>query len=246
MSAKQRGQNVRVGDTVRLKLFVYNGSAPSNVDSVEKVEIYRLYATDVTTENPYGKLLVETIDAEDVEQGEDGEYYVDVELSSPLYTVDRYSDEWYLVFDPTLPTAISEQLFNIYPNAWFTDSRPVVHDFDFAFSPDKIVTGSKRYIEIEIMPNVPRNSDKLKYYQNLVSAGDLYISIEQTCGECVPAEEDLRLVADEELVTEREFCRGYYYLNTTDLDCGIYHVWFRLDLGDNTYISDKQPLQIYH
>lgn len=243
---KTRGQNVRVNDTIRLKLFVYNGSEPSNVESVDKVDIYRLYAVPSTTDNPYGKLLVETIDGSNVTIDTEGEYYVDLTLTSPTYTIDRYSDEWSLRFNADLPVGVSEQLFRVYSDAWFTDSRPVIHDFNFSFTPNKFISGSKKYIEIEVTPKVPHNSDKLKYYQNLVSAGVLYISMEQSCGECVPEEEDLRLVLDKEIITERDFCRGYYQIDTTDLDCGIYHIWFQLDLGTNIYISDKQPFQIFN
>ena len=243
---KQRGQSIRLNDTVTLKLFVFNGSAPANVQSVEKVEIYRLYATEVTDENPFGKLLVETISGSDVMNEEEGVYSVDLLLDSPQYTIDRYADEWTLVLDSGLPTGVSEQLFEIRPNAWFTDSRPIVHDFSFEFVPNKIVSGSKRYIEIDVIPNVPHNSEKLNYYKNLVSAGDLYISIEKACMPCLPDEEDLRLEVDRELVTEREFCMGHYFLDTSEMDCGIYQVWFELDLGPNVYISDKQPLQIFH
>lgn len=246
MTVKQRGQSLRTGDTVNLRLFVFNGSEPANVESVQKVEIFRLYAAEVTDENPFGKLLVETIAGSDVTQTADGEYSVEVLLESPKYTIDHYSDEWSLVFDSTLPVGVSEQLFTIQPNAWFTDSRPIVHDFSFRFTPDKVVSGSKRYIEIEVEPNVPRNSEKLNYYKNLVSAGELYISIEMACMPCIPEEEDLRVIVDRELISERDFCIGHYFLDTTDLDCGIYYVWFELDLGSNVFISDKQPLQIFN
>lgn len=246
MAVKQRGQSIRVGDTVQLKMFVFNGSIPTNVSSVEKVEIYRLYATTVTDDNPFGKLLVETIDGTSVVNDEDGEYSIEVLLDSPQYTVDRYSDEWYLVFDPTLPIGISEQLFQVQPNAWFTDSRPIIHDFSFEFSPHKMVSGTKRYMEIEVIPNVPRNSEKLNYYKNLVSAGELYISIESGCMPCMPAEEDLRLVVDRELIEERDYCNGHYFLDTSEMDCGIYYVWFELNLGPNVFISDKQPFQIFN
>jgi hypothetical protein len=246
MATKQRGQSLRIGDTAQLKMFVFNGSLPTNVQSVEKVEIYRLYATEVTDTNPFGKLLVETIPQPSIVNNAEGEYYIDVLLESPKYTIDRYSDEWYLVFDTTLPAAISEQIFEIQPNAWFTDSRPIIHDFGFEFTPNKVVSGSKRYLEIEVTPNVPRNSEKLNYYKNLVSAGELYISIEAACVPCLPEEEDLRLVVDRELVTERDYCHGHYFLDTTELDCGIYYVWFELNLGPNVFISDKQPLQIFN
>lgn len=244
MTVKQRGQSLRINDTVRLKLFVYNGSEPADVDSIEKVDIYRLNATEATADNPTGRLLVESITS--ITQDAEGQYSIDVGLTSPKYTIDQYSDEWSIVFNDDLATATSEQFFTIRPNAWFVDSRPIVHDFEFNFAPNKIVKGSKRYITIEVTPNVPRNTEKLGYYKNLVSAGTLYVSIEQACGECLPAEEDLRLVVDREEVTERDLCLGYYFLDTTEMDCGVYYIWFELELGSNTYISDKQPLQIFN
>ena len=38
---------------------------------------------------------------------------------------------------------------------------------------------------------------------------------------------------------------GYYLLDTTEMEIGIYDVWYELDLGGNTYISDRQSLQIF-
>ncbi len=246
MSIKQRGQNIRIGDTVRLKLFVYNGSAPANVASVEQVAIYRLYATEKTEDNPYGKLLVETITGNHIIQADDGQYYVEIELTNPKYTIDKYTDEWSLKFNNELPTGVSEQMFSIYPNAWFADARPVVYDFDITFSPNKIVQGSKKFIEIEVVPNVPNNSEKLRYYKNMIAAGELYISIKQVCVPCMPAEEDLQLIVDKEVISERDFCTGYYFLDTTEMDCGIYHVWFHLELGNSVYVTEKQPLQVFN
>ena len=74
---------------------------------------------------------------------------------------------------------------------------------------------------------------------------DLKISIEQACGNCLSDEQDLRLIVDKELVQSREKRYGYYKLDTTEMDCGIYNVWFQLEFGGNVYISDKMQLQIY-
>jgi hypothetical protein len=98
---------------------------------------------------------------------------------------------------------------------------------------------------IEIKPNVPTAGDLRKYYENLAIVADLRITIEQSCGDCMPAERDQRLIVEEALVDYREKRYGYYQLDTTDLSCGIYDVTFRLDFGGNIYISDRMHIQIY-
>ena len=120
-----------------------------------------------------------------------------------------------------------------------------MYGFDFSFRPNKIRQGSKNYLIIDITPNVPKTSDLNRYYQNLAIVSPLKCLPEQECGECMPAEQDLRLVVDCELVELREKCVGYYYLDTTEMDCGIYNVWFQMDFGDTVHISDKQQVQIY-
>jgi hypothetical protein len=75
----------------------------------------------------------------------------------------------------------------------------------------------------------------------------LKISIELNCGDCLPKEKDLRTIVDEELVDYREKRHGYFQLDTEalDMDCGIYDVWFTLEIGGNKYISDRMHIQIY-
>ena len=242
---KERHQNLRGGDTVTLRTYVFN-SSPADVNEIQKVEIYRMFAVATTTENPYGKLLVETIPGEDVTRDDDGKYSVELPLTTPKYTIDRYSDEWTFVFEDGNPPRVFSATFTVYPSDWFVDTHPIVHDFEFSFSPNRLVKGSKRYIQIEVTPSVPRGTDKQRYYENLISAGELYISIQQECGNCLPAEEDLRLIVDRVEVTNMDHCVGYYFMDTTELECGIYHIWFELDLGPNVYISDKQPFQVFH
>jgi hypothetical protein len=67
------------------------------------------------------------------------------------------------------------------------------------------------------------------------------------CIECMPQEEDLRLVVDAAEVDLRDNRKGYYQLDTDTLDlvCGIYNVWFEMEIGGNKYISDKQQLEIF-
>ena len=62
---------------------------------------------------------------------------------------------------------------------------------------------------------------------------------------CAPKEEDLRLVIDGATVEYREKCAGYYFLDTTEMDKGIFDVYFELEFGECTYISEKNQLQVY-
>ena len=140
-----------------------------------------------------------------------------------------------------------EQAYNwiVYPNLFFATPIPVVYDFQFRFRPNRLRQGSKRYLIIEIVPNVPDQGDLVRYYTNLAIASPLKISMEMACVECMPQEQDLRLVIDSESINLRENCRAYYLLDTTDLDCGIYNIWFEMEFGESLYISDKQQLQIF-
>lgn len=243
--AKERNQNLRPNDQVTLRLYAFNGAQAADVAAVQQVAIYKLASVPATADNPDGKSLVQTIAGTSVVQDAQGQYSITTTLSDPLFTVGRYQDEWTLLFENSLPPATTAMNFQIVPNAWFVDSSPLIYDFSFDFAPNKIVSGSKRYIQIFVTPNVPRGSDKQRYYESLAVGGNLYISLQQKCGNCMPAEEDLRLVIDSDLVTTRDGVFGFYMLDTTDLDCGIYDVWFELDIGTNVYISDKQPLQIF-
>jgi hypothetical protein len=245
MATKQRNQVKVVGDTVRLRFFVFNGSDFADPTSIEEVNIYKLFSTDTSDTNPFGRELIATVDGDDVTKEETGKYYIDVELASPTYTVGRYQDVWSIVFEPDSEVADAPQEFSIAPSTWFTDSMPIVHDFSFDFRPNRIRKGSKKYLEIATIPDVPRGTDKQRYYENMAAAGEIFISIEQKCGDCLPAERDLRLIVDNECITERDGCAGFYFLDTTDLDCGLYDVWFEAHLGPNVYVSDKQPLQIF-
>jgi hypothetical protein len=105
--------------------------------------------------------------------------------------------------------------------------------------------GSKQYLIIEIVPNVPTAGDLRQYYENLAIVSELKLSIEHHCGDCLPTEKDLRLIVDKESVGYREKRYGYYQFDTEDLECGVYNVWFQLDFGGNIYISDKMQLQVY-
>ena len=64
------------------------------------------------------------------------------------------------------------------------------------------------------------------------------------CGDCIPAEKDLRLIVDRELVDYREKCFGYFFINTEDYSPGIYNIWFETEFGENIFISEKSSFQI--
>ncbi len=242
----ERYQNPAVGDTVRLRLFTYNSNNLSDVIAVEKVDVFFLDPEMRSAENPDGRRLVESFDGSAVTHEDTGTYLLPIDAEEAVYTIGRYVDVWTMSVNETQPSNTVEQFFDIYPSLWYSTPIPVVYDFNFLFQPNKFRKGSKQYLIIEIVPNVPTAGDLRKYYENLAIVSDLKISIEQACGDCVPTEEDLRLVVDKESVDYREKRFGYYQLDTGDLDCGIYDIWFQLEFGGNVYISDRQHFQVYN
>lgn len=245
MAEKERYQNPAVADTVKLRLFTFNSNNLADVTSIDKVEIYYFDSTMITTENPKGMRLVQTIDGADVTTEDTGTYRVDVELEDKVYVIGDYTDVWTVNVLNDQPIETIYQYFQVYPDLWYSSPIPIVYDFNFHFQPNKFRKGSRQYLIIEIIPNVPTAGDLRQYYENLAIVSDLKISIEQSCGNCLPEEQDLRLIVDNEEVTYREKRYGFYQLDTEDLECGIYDVWFQLDFGTNRYISDRYKLQIY-
>jgi hypothetical protein len=241
-TTRERYQNPTVGNTVALRLFVYNQNNFSNVDSIEKVEIYRI-ADGVSVNDPNARTLITTITQ--INQDDTGKYYIDLPTSYPIYLTGNYIDVWTINFTNEEGSSEIVNNFTLYPDLWYTTPIPVVYDFSFVFRPNKFRKGSKQYIICQINPNVPRGTDLQRYYENLIISSDVKISIVQKCGDCLPAEEDLRTVVDSAATSYREKNFAYYLLDTTDLNEGIYDVWFTLEIGDNTFISDRMSLQIY-
>lgn len=241
----ERYQNPVVGSDINLRLFTYNSNNLSDVISIEQVSIYFLDPYNITAENVDGRRLVETISGSAVTAESTGTYLITITAETAKYAIGKYVDVWSINLEEDEPSQTIENCFEIYPDLWYTTPSPIVFDFDFHFQPNKLRKGSKQYLIIEIVPNVPRASDLERYYQNLAIVSDLKITIEQECGDCLPAERDLRMVVDEESVDYREKRYGYYQLDTEDLSCGIYMVTFKLLFGNNTYISDRMPIQIY-
>jgi hypothetical protein len=189
---------------------------------------------------------VQTIQGSDVVQEAVGQYLLQLPMSSPTYTIGNYRDVWSVTFEGGDCTiADVKNYFRVYPNLWFTTPVPPIYDFNFTFRPNRIPKGTKRYLLIHINPNVPRGADILPYYENLAVVADLRVSIELACGDCVPQEQDLRLVVDRALVDYREKLYAYYFVNTCDMEPGIYKVWFELAFGENLFVSEKMELEIH-
>jgi hypothetical protein len=89
------------------------------------------------------------------------------------------------------------------------------------------------------------SSDLDKYYNNLAVVSDLTISIKHNMTKNMPCEDDLKIKADDEPVELRNMKQGFYFLDTTDWEEGIYDVWFTLNLAENKYISPTNQIQIY-
>jgi len=244
MSTKERYQNPTTDDTVILRLFVYNQNSFSNVDSIEKVDIYKI-PDNASVSDLSNATLIQTVIDPDIKQDDTGKYYIEVLAEYPLYTTGKYVDVWSIVFKSSEGTSQVINNFLLYPDLWYTTPIPVVYDFSFVFRPNRFRKGSKQYLICQITPNMPKGTDLGRYYENLIINSNVKISLELNCGNCVPTEEDLRLVLDQVSMDYREKNFAYYQLDTTDLDVGIYNAWFTLEIGDNIYISDRMNLQIF-
>lgn len=242
---KERYQNPVIGDDVILRLFTYNGNAPSDFNAIQSVEIFFLDPQSITASNPDGRTLVTTVPGASVVHDDTGQYHIQTTLQELNYSLGNYLDVWTVVARIDDPVETITNTFSIYPDLWFTNTAPVVYDFDFVFRPNKIRKGSKKYLIIEVTPNVPKASDLARYYENLATVSPLMISIEQECGNCLPAEADLRLVVDAAPVELREKTNGYYLLDTTNMDEGIYNIWFTMAFGETNHISEKIQLQVF-
>lgn len=243
MTIKQRYQNPVANDTVRLRLLTYNANLPQSLYSINEVDIYYFDPYSVTTDNPEGKILVQAISGSNVVTAGTGDYYLDLELTSPRYVIGRYTDIWKVNFEQNLPEVSVAKEFQVFPSLWYTSEIPIVYDFSFSYQPNYITQGSKKWLIIEIIPNVPKASDLESYYDNLAISSTMTISIAKRCGSCV-TEEDLLTIIDNETVEQREKVFGYYFLDTTEMDEGTYDVTFTLQFGGSTYVSPRQQLVI--
>lgn len=244
MSTKQRNENPVAGDTVQLRLFTYNNGRNDPFE-MGNVDIYFLDPDARDESNPDGRSLVATIDSSDVTRVEEGEYMVEVVVSDPCYVIGQYLDVWHVTYAEYAPAKKEENRWQVYPNLWYSTPIPIVYDVTFDFRPNRIRQGSKRYLDIDVTPNVPRCSDLERYYAMLAVTQAIKISVAMNCVECLPAEEDLRLVVDKASVPLYDRGHAYYLLDTTDMPCGIYDIWFDMELGESTFISERSQLQIF-
>jgi hypothetical protein len=246
-TTKERFQNPNCGDNLNLRLFTFKSNFKSNFYEVEKVDIYFLDPLEKTPDNPEGRRLVQSIEGSEVVNNAEGEYYLTINLESPLYTIGKYIDIWHVKFESSEPCAESsvENYFEIVPSLWFTSTSPNIYDFSFYFKPNKITKGSKRYIIIEVVPNVPKSEELQRYYDNLAITSGLKIYLAKNCNECLEENYDSNIVVDGEEISLREKRFGYYFIDTTDIDVGIYDIWFELNYAENTFVSDKNQIQIY-
>ena len=193
-SHKERFQNPNINNCVTLRMLVYNNHQFSNVSDVEKVEIWK-----VDDQNPHDKdkmMLVQTIDGSFISHDGEGRYSIEVFLEEPLYVIGKYIDIWHMAFasrdEENRQVAQIDATFEIVRDLWFTTPSPIIYDFTFAFKPNKFMKGCKQHLIVNITPNVPTASDMVQYYTALATVAPLRISIAQKCGDCVPAEKDLR------------------------------------------------------
>ncbi len=240
----ERYQNPVVGNVVNLRLLVYRTNGLSDVHSIQKVQIYRLDENSRTAQNPDGRVLVEEFDGSSVASVEEGVYLLPVHLAEEQYHVGRYLDIWTLNVELPYQQTV-EHFFDVVPDMWFTTPVPIVYDFTFRFRPNRVRKGSRQYLVVEVTPNVPRASDLKAYYEYLAIGSVLGINIANKCDPCAQACDEPDLIVDNEVLEYREKHYAYYKLDTTDMDYGVYDVWFRLEFGDNVFISEKNQLQVY-
>lgn len=253
MTVLTRYQNPVVGSTIALKLFARNSNNFANLNAIDHIDILKESCTNECAPSEDKRedgrerstTLIQTIPSSQVIQRNTGIYTVDLTTSAPEYTVGRYEDVWWVQFAPNDPLTPFKQEFQLNSDLWVLTGSPVVYSFDFRFTPNRIRHGSIKYLIIQIIPNVPRQTDLIRYYENLAISAILRINIEQNCGPCLPSESDLRLVVDNDLVLERDKVFSYYQIDTTDWECGIYNVWFELDFAGSVEVGQKGQLQIF-
>lgn len=249
MSTKERNQNPVAGDLLNLRLFTYNSNHRQPVEAVEMVEIYFVDPTAVSEDNPEGLVIVDTVEASNIEEVSDdfgGHYKVTIAIEDLKYPIGHYIDVWHVKFNENQSGTVTNQ-FRVLSNLWYASDMPIVYDFSYGFRPNRVRKGEKRWLTVNVTPNVPSSSDLEIYYTNLSVASPVKIFIEKRCGDCVPAEKDLRMVVEGGEVQYRRDSEGYFFLDTENLDmnCGIYDVWFELEFGESKYLSDSLQLQIY-
>lgn len=255
---RDRFQSPIVGDTVRLKTFVYSSNERSNVSSIDSVEIYYLDETQKTPSNPRGKILIETLAPSKITNVSAGTYQLEIQTNPVDYRVGDYIDQWNIQFESgDLRQGIVENEFHIYRDLWITSDKPLIYDIGFNYSPHRIIQGSSKYIRVDLEPFVPNATTMEKYYYYINSIANISMSISQDEGEGYdrynPSNNVLFMWRQ---VHHIEGTSGFFFLDTRidprpqlngkPMPNGIYLVQFRTILGESTYLSPQFRLQIYN
>lgn len=238
---KDRYQMPTVGDTVRLRLMSLNQYTFSDLESINQVDIYLYDKCQPGCPLPP---VVTTIPGTQVVRESEGNYYVDLVTSSPDFMIAEYQDVWRIFTKNNQAGSVTKK-FKLYQDQWFFSSLPPVYSFTFKFGPNKIRKGSKKYLAIQVVPNVPKACELENFYAAMAISGVIKINIEKSCGPCLLEEKDLRIVVEDQIVELREGANAYYYLDTTEMDCGIYNVWFELDVNNTVEVSSKYQMEIF-
>jgi len=254
MAVRERYQNPVLGDTINLRFFVYNSNNRANIFSINKVEIFWLDENAKTESNPDGRTLIQTFDGSAVQNVEEGQYLLQVDAEEIInvsgeeagYRIGNYVDVWYVVFEDGEEVSIGgEKSFTIYPDLWYTSDLPCIYDFSFTFSPNKIVKGNKKYLNICIESNAPNSTQLEQYYENLAVLANIEISIRvhpesPNYDATYPSR---NVIVSDVAVSYREREHGYYLLDTTNMETGLYQVWFEMDFGENHFVSEKLNIE---
>jgi len=244
---KERNQNAAIGDTLKLRLIAFNSNLQVDVDSIDRIEIYKLDPANCSESCKDGRTLVETISGTYINADCTGSYSYDLVLEGPKYTIGKYIDIWYVSPRNGDPLLAIDNRFEVFSDLWYFSTIPAVYGFDFQFQPNMIRQGSKKWLTIKITPNIPRATELERYYTNLAISSNLLINIETNCSPCPPA--DSGLIVEDAVVCVRDKVFGFYFLDLSedglDLPCGIYNVWFKLAYANSLEISPKMQFQIF-
>jgi hypothetical protein len=244
MAVKKRYQNPVIGDQLELQLFIYNGNAPADVLEIYKVEIFGVKPNG-NPNLPADRFLVQTIDPEDVTKLETGVYQTTINLQIPEYQVGQFVDVWSVNTIVNEGTQTIDNGFIVYPDLWYSAPIPMVYDFSFTFRPNRMRKGAIQYLICNITPNVPTGSDLMRYYENLAIAGNALLTLTRISGPCLPVEPELRVEMEDRPPDYKELLQSYYKIDTNDLSVGVYNATFKLEIGNNVYISENMAFQVF-
>lgn len=261
MAIKERYQSSVLGDSINLDLYAYNNNSLVNLHEIQKIEIYFLDPSQITSTNVEGRRIKEIIYPDTITNEGTGHYRSQLLLDNDLFEIGKYIDIWYVKFNP------SDQNYNQITNNFEihreliqTNDRPFLYDIHFSFSPKKIVKNSKRYMKIGFYPTVHSDigvkslaEDQLnQFYYNIKTCGNIYVRTEmiEGCG-YIDSHPDANIITDPEwsLIDIRGDNEGYFMIDSTDegnYNIGIYNVKFKAEIQGQEIISNKFYLQIYN